>query len=354
MDTSQRIKRVNLVFAATVALSMIAGFLPIGKWIHNSAVLLLLSQLILFLPAAVYLVTSKISYREAVRFRKIRPANIILLILLTILIMPMMSLINALSMVYVENRITNTMTAITSQNFLWISLLVTAVLPCILEESVYRGVLYNEYRKVKPLAAIFLSAFLFGILHGNLNQFSYAFAMGIVFAFIIEATDSILSTMIVHFLINAGSILTLAFYPKLIAFLESVYNTALEKGNTATVNLVTQLMGGTDFTMDALMENSQQTLASMTVWDVLRNSGPTALVCMVLAFIVYRTIAINADRWEAVKGLFTKKNNTAAQEKLLESGMGYKESSSSQKLITLPLGAAMLFCVTLMILSELL
>lgn len=334
MNTSQRIKRVNWVFAATVGISIITSFIPISTFVHNSAVLLLISQLILVFPAIIYIVTEKVPYQEAVRFRRIRPTNIFLLILFTILIMPLMSLVNAISMLFVENKITNTMTNITEQNSFVIALMITALIPCIFEESVYRGVLYNEYRKMKPVSAIFLSAFLFGILHGNLNQFSYAFVMGIVFALVIEATDSILSTMIIHFLINGSSVLTLAFYPKLLSFLESVYNRAVESNNTNVINMVTEFMGGTDFTMDALMKNSQQALTSMSIGDVLRSYGPMALISTGLALLVYRTIAVNADRWQYIKEMI-------------------HAEKKEQHLITLPLAIAILICIVLMILSEL-
>ena len=96
MNTSQRIKRVNWVFAATVGISIITSFIPISTFVHNSAVLLLISQLILVFPAIIYIVTEKVPYQEAVRFRRIRPANIFLLILFTILIMPLMSLVNVI------------------------------------------------------------------------------------------------------------------------------------------------------------------------------------------------------------------------------------------------------------------
>lgn len=364
-ESQQRIKKINWVFAATVLISLAAGFIPFGRITQNYAVLMILSQVILIIPAIVYLLKEKISFADAVRFRPVRPANIMLLILLTILITPLMTLINAISMLFAQNTTMYTMTNLASQNNLLIAVGTTALIPCIFEESVYRGIFYNEYRKVKPLAAIFLSAFLFGILHLNFNQFSYAFTMGIVFALIIEATDSILSTMIVHFFINAGSIVTLYAYPKLLAYLEMNYYSAIERGDYESSERITEFLGGTDFSMQNILQNSQQSMNSMTIVDVLRQNGLMALVCTILGFFVFRAIAVNAGRWDYIKRLFS--NSSKYEEEKLEQGEIYGlkqerletisysvsvEENKRKHLITLPLAIAIIICFALMILNE--
>lgn len=364
-ESQQRIKKINWVFAATVLISLAAGFIPFGRITQNYAVLMILSQVILIIPAVVYLLKEKISFADAVRFRPVRPANIMLLILLTILITPLMTLINAISMLFAQNTTMYTMTNLASQNNLLIAVGTTALIPCIFEESVYRGIFYNEYQKVKPLAAIFLSAFLFGILHLNFNQFSYAFTMGIVFALIIEATDSILSTMIVHFFINAGSIVTLYAYPKLLAYLEMNYYSAIERGDYESSERITEFLGGTDFSMQNILQNSQQSMNSMTIVDVLRQNGLMALVCTILGFFVFRAIAVNAGRWDYIKRLFS--NSSKYEEEKLEQGEIYGlkqerletisysvsvEENKRKHLITLPLAIAIIICFALMILNE--
>lgn len=301
-----RMKGVNRVFLATVLISCIAPYLGISALTDNYLILLLVSQLLLILPAAVYLILQKQSYWEAVRLNKLRISTIILLILLTILIMPLMTFVNALSMVFAENTTTAYMQELTGQNSMLISLIGVALVPAVLEESVYRGIFYNEYRKCRPAAAIFLSALLFALLHGNLNQFTYAFVMGIIFALVIEATNSIASTMIMHFIINANSILLMYAYPRLLWYLEGLYKNA---GLTGDTELAAQLeaMFGDGFTIEALLEGSQQAINSMGVLDVVQAYGMSAVVCTVLAFIVYRAIAINNGRWKAVRDIFRKK-----------------------------------------------
>lgn len=39
-------------------------------------------------------------------------------------------------------------------------------------------------------------------MHMNFNQMAYAVVIGLIFGFVVEATGSIIPTMIMHFLIN--------------------------------------------------------------------------------------------------------------------------------------------------------
>ena len=198
-----------------------------------------------------------------------------------------MTFINAISMLFVENTTSTLMINVIENNGLLASLFMIALVPAVFEEIVYRGMFYNEYSKETPLQAIFLSAFLFGIIHLNLNQFAYAFAVGIIFALIIEATDSILSTMIIHFIINGNSVFGLYIYPKLIEGMNK---------------FIGMQIGGEDFNVEQyfseIIENVDQILSFSYIMETY---FVTALICFVLAFIVYRTIAKNNGRWEYIK-----------------------------------------------------
>ena len=51
-----------------------------------------------------------------------------------------------------------------------------------------------------------MSSLLFGLMHMNLNQFGYAFFLGVVFAIIVKVTDSLLATFIMHCVINIQNV----------------------------------------------------------------------------------------------------------------------------------------------------
>lgn len=345
-----RIKSVNRVFLATVIISIAGSVL--NEFVYgitgSTVLILLLSQLMLIIPSAVYLYNHKINVQKAIRFHKIKLSNIVLIVIFAYLISPLMSLISALSMLVVKNDTADFMNSITSNNPFLVSLFLIAFIPCILEESVYRGIFFNEYSKVNPLKAIFLSGFLFGIIHGNLNQFSYAFAMGIVFALLIEATDSILATMIVHFFINGSSVVVLYLYPKVFRMLETLY-------------------GSEQFNADELIKQvTSASTSDLTLGYVIQSYGLSALVCSILAFIVFRTIAKNTGRWDHVVGIFKGRENRiepTSEESYLNTeddlSMVLSVSKSSEdrtepkKLVTISLIIGIIICVILAITNEL-
>ena len=51
-----------------------------------------------------------------------------------------------------------------------------------------------------------MSGLVFGMFHLNINQFAYALVSGVIFAYMAEATGSIWSSVIAHFVVNSYSI----------------------------------------------------------------------------------------------------------------------------------------------------
>ena len=89
---------------------------------------------------------------------------------------------------------------------LLVELFFTAVLPGICEEVAHRGMLLHTYKKMGVKKAILLSGLLFGLMHLNVEQFFYATFSGFLFGFIAITSDSIVPTMIMHFVNNAISV----------------------------------------------------------------------------------------------------------------------------------------------------
>ncbi len=82
-----------------------------------------------------------------------------------------------------------------------------AIIPAIFEEFAFRGVALGLLRKKMPdMAAVTVSALLFGLLHGNMEQIPFAFCMGMVFALSTVFTGSMWPAITAHFLNNFSSI----------------------------------------------------------------------------------------------------------------------------------------------------
>ncbi len=150
-------------------------------------------------------VEKKESFKERLHYNKVKPSTLAYVLFFTWLSMPLTTLINAISMLFVDNTIVAMTDVILTVPFL-IMLFLMAVLPATVEELVFRGIAYGGYRKSgTKFMAVMLSALLFGIMHMNLNQALYAFVIGVLLALLFEATNSIFSTMLFHFIYNAQS-----------------------------------------------------------------------------------------------------------------------------------------------------
>lgn len=229
-------KKINRLMLGIFLLHMaVVGFLTVtaGQITIGVILSLTLGEMILFTPAVVYLLFYKIrkpavvdapveaevsveegrqvcivekeSLKSRLHYNKIKPSTLAYVVIFTWLSMPLTTLINAISMLFVDNTIAAMTDVILNVPFL-LMLFIMAVLPACIEELVYRGITYGGYRKSgTKFMAVMLSAIMFGLMHMNLNQAMYAFVIGILLALLFEATNSIFTTMLFHFLYNAQS-----------------------------------------------------------------------------------------------------------------------------------------------------
>ena len=82
-----------------------------------------------------------------------------------------------------------------------------AVIPAIVEEILFRGVILTNLMPYGRGVAILGSAILFGLMHGNILQFLYTTLMGVTLGFIYVRTKSIWCGILIHFFNNATSVL---------------------------------------------------------------------------------------------------------------------------------------------------
>lgn len=82
----------------------------------------------------------------------------------------------------------------------------------IIEELLFRGILFNYIENSKKGSnAVFLSSFIYGIVHINFLQFIIYFCFGYAMAIIYRKTRSLLMPVLIHIIYNFMIILTLNF-----------------------------------------------------------------------------------------------------------------------------------------------
>ena len=86
-------------------------------------------------------------------------------------------------------------------------ILFVVILAPIFEEIIFRKMIIDRTVKYGEGSAILISALLFALFHGNLNQFAYALTIGLFFGFIYVRTGTVKYTVLMHMCINfLGSI----------------------------------------------------------------------------------------------------------------------------------------------------
>ena len=80
------------------------------------------------------------------------------------------------------------------------------VLPAVCEEFVHRGVLLQGIKHIGFKKAIVISSLMFGLIHFNIQQFFYAFIIGLILGFVSVVAKNIWPAIIIHFMNNAISV----------------------------------------------------------------------------------------------------------------------------------------------------
>lgn len=88
---------------------------------------------------------------------------------------------------------------------IWLRMVSIGIFGPVVEELSMRGLMYQRFRselRLRPAAAVFWSALVFGVFHGNVIQGIYAFLIGLYFAWLMERTQQILVPIVGHMSAN--------------------------------------------------------------------------------------------------------------------------------------------------------
>lgn len=309
----QEVRKVNWFILATV-LFVLAMSVPMS-FVKNVTVNVFLAAFVYLLPLLIYyLIWGR--KENCIMIGKVKVGVVLKCVLLYVCILPIMTLLNAISMLYSSNEAVDMLTSMTGNSTPFaVTLFVTAIVPPICEELTYRGVIYGTYRKVNPLGAIVMTGVVFGLMHGNLNQFTYAAALGMFFCLVVEATDSVVTTMIIHALVNGFSVCLYYLLDYMAQWVGRIYEEALEAGDTMTIGLLNGMWGDPNElnSVGDLMAASETMTSGQHLAQIVSCILP-AVIGGLLAFLLYRNIARSCGRWERIVSIFSRKNRELVPE----------------------------------------
>ena len=207
------VRKVNVFFpifiVGYIALSILAGSvmavlvnmgIPMPDWIQY-----VISEGIILVIAIIYMVVNRIDPMKDIPYKRIGFCDGILSLAAGYWMIPMVLFLNSITMLFSTNYLEEGTTTLLTYPF-FMQVILLAVIPPLVEELVFRGIFFGSYRKAGMSGAAIMSGLIFGCFHLNINQGLYAFAIGIVFAYMVEATGSLWSSVIAHFAINTYSI----------------------------------------------------------------------------------------------------------------------------------------------------
>ena len=202
-------KKVNWIFLAMVLLNITLVVLLLVMYpVFQLGIVanLIVSQIIILVPALIGVLAGRENLIEFAGFRKFKISSALMTVLFTFLFMPLVTLINMISMCFVDNAVAAVSGEILDTPFFVIFTLM-GILGPMSEELVCRGIVYHGYKRTGTMMqALLLSCMIFALMHMNFNQAAYAFAIGVAMVLLVEATGSIWSSILVHVTFNSQQV----------------------------------------------------------------------------------------------------------------------------------------------------
>lgn len=276
----------NRVFLASVAGSQLLIYLVVGMGIQDDMLLQFLIEAFLALPGVSYLVMRRLSVKDGLGVRAVDWRDWLLMIPLALCLDKIAEFINVVSQLFAENSVGNHVAELVIKYPFPVAFFVVAVMPALCEELIYRGVLFRGYRKSGVWIAVLLTAFLFGMMHMNLNQFSYAFVLGVIFALLNEITGSILPAVLLHIYINGKSVVVLYASVHYLTGLREQYVQAQAVGDIGlTEELLESAQGVPIDKVDWLQE--YMSMGNSSVTDMIPTLVPGFLAAVVATVVIF-------------------------------------------------------------------
>lgn len=160
----------------------------------------------LVVPTIIYFFITKLPVKKTLQPNGLSLPVIMIIFLIGILVYPMSLFLGNLSQLFFHNYLQDAFVSMQSMSLIGF-IATIAVTPAICEELTMRGVLFSGYKKIDIKKAALMNGLFFGIIHLNLQQFFYAFVIGVIFTYMVDATKSLYSSMIAHFTCNGISAL---------------------------------------------------------------------------------------------------------------------------------------------------
>ena len=203
---------ITSIIAEILILNIIVPYVP--DILTNQNIMILISALCTYvIPIPIFLYLIRKVKKVEIAKKNLGLKKFLICFCITMLLMYVGNLIGLQITEIIGNfkqsPVSNPVVDLISSSSIWINIFIITIIGPIFEEMFFRKMLIDRTIQYGPKISILLSGLLFGLFHGNINQFFYAFLMGSFFAFIYIKTGQIKYPIALHILINLqGSVIS--------------------------------------------------------------------------------------------------------------------------------------------------
>lgn len=184
-------------------------------------------QLIVYmLPLAFYCKVRNVMFFEALKFNLFSYRYLLLIVCLGLMFLSSILLFLFGDLYYFNGVLAaNKMTSVSfSSDEALYALIALVIVPAIVKELLFRGIVLTEYRVYGAIPAIIMSSLLFSLSSMNFSSLPILFYSGIFFGIISIATDSVIPSVVLHIIYNAFSIYASS---TVITYMEKISDSAM-------------------------------------------------------------------------------------------------------------------------------
>ncbi len=202
-----------IIYGVQWGISLLVGMLK-PEWLRNADISLALSVIPMYLvgmPLMIMLIKKVPAI--SIQKRTMKVWQFLLAVIMCFCIMYCSNFvgvfITTIIGIFKGSAVNNAIFDVVSNTNLLTSAIYMVICAPIMEEYIFRKLIVDRTARYGQGVAVVVSGLLFGLFHGNLNQFVYAFTMGMFLAFLYVKTGNIKYTIGIHMIVNfVGSVVS--------------------------------------------------------------------------------------------------------------------------------------------------
>lgn len=195
------ITQASILFSVSVIAFMFLGSRAYEQNFYFGA--FITEMILVFFPAIILLHIYRYDFKKVLRLNRVTITNLILIFLMIVIVIPLVGMINVayiyvIKLLFGHIEIPKIPVARTFMELL-LNMFFIGAMAGVCEETLFRGIIQRSYERLGATKAIFLTAFLFGLMHADFQRLMGTFLLGALIGFVTYRTNSLYAGMFAHF-----------------------------------------------------------------------------------------------------------------------------------------------------------